>query len=74
VACVNYNPQNRKSHYFKPALRQAQLDVDFLERIFTENLLPPREECFVLEQMAARKPECGNKNPYYRIPYWQLVS
>ncbi|KAN0067108.1 hypothetical protein V8E54_014755 [Elaphomyces granulatus] len=45
---INYDAPRSLRHYFHPALRHAQLDVDFLERIFNEGLLPPTEEFFLI--------------------------
>jgi hypothetical protein len=50
----------RNTHYSRTVTGFAVMDIDFLEKLFNENLIPDSEECGVIEQLKSTRRFCGN--------------
>lgn len=70
IGCVNASSSFLQKHYYTSVKGYTSMDVDFLEQLFNESILPSQEECGVIEPLISRRKYCGE----YFESDWQAVT
>lgn len=70
VGCVNASPSFLQKHYYTSVKGHTSIDLEFLEQLFNESILPSQEECGVIEPLTSRRKYCGE---YFRSS-WTSVT
>ncbi|EAW17145.1 uncharacterized protein NFIA_005070 [Aspergillus fischeri NRRL 181] len=55
IGCVNESPNFLSKHYHSSVKGHTTIDLDFLERLFNDSILPSREDCGVIEPLTSRR-------------------
>ncbi|CBF71257.1 hypothetical protein AN6691.2 [Aspergillus nidulans FGSC A4] len=66
ISCINSAPGPLQKHYHSSLKGHTSIDLEFLERLFNESILPSQEECAVIEPLTTRRKFCVNiqETPY----------
>jgi hypothetical protein len=56
---VNATPDFLQKHYYGSIKGHTSLDLEFLEQLFNESILPAQEECGIIEPLTSRRKFCG---------------
>jgi hypothetical protein len=59
ISCINSGPGPLQKHYHSSLKGHTSIDLEFLERLFNESILPSQEECAVIEPLTTRRKFCG---------------
>lgn len=70
IGCVNASSSFLQKHYYTSVKGYTSMDLDFLEQLFNESILPSQEECGVIEPLTSRRKYCGE----YFESGWQAVT
>jgi hypothetical protein len=60
-ACVNATDHFATPHHRQAIRGYTAMDMDFLENLFNNNILPNTEECGIFEPLASRRKYCGKQ-------------
>lgn len=58
ISCINSAPGPLQKHYHSSLKGHTSIDLEFLERLFNESILPSQEECAVIEPLTTRRKFC----------------
>ncbi|CBF80826.1 predicted protein [Aspergillus nidulans FGSC A4] len=66
ISCINSTPGPLQKHYHSSLKGHTSIDLEFLEQLFNESILPSQEECAVIEPLTTRRKFCVNiqETPY----------
>jgi hypothetical protein len=53
IRCVNATPDFLQKHYYGSIKGHISIDLEFLEQLFNESLLPSQEECGIIEPLTS---------------------
>jgi hypothetical protein len=56
---VNESPDFLQKHYRNSIKGHTTVDLQFLEQLFIDEILPSQEECGVIEPANSRRKYCG---------------
>jgi hypothetical protein len=59
IGCVNESPDFLQKHYYGSIKGHTSLDLEFLEKLFNEAILPSQEECAVIKPLTSRRKYYG---------------
>jgi hypothetical protein len=59
IGCINATAGILQKHYYSSVKGHTTIDLDFLEQLFNNSILPSREDCGVIEPMSSRRKYCG---------------
>jgi hypothetical protein len=59
IGCINELPDVLRKHYYSSIKGYTTLDLEFLEQLFNDSILPSQEECAVIEPLTSRRKFCG---------------
>ncbi|EAW25652.1 uncharacterized protein NFIA_044710 [Aspergillus fischeri NRRL 181] len=58
IGCVNASSSFLQKHYYTSVKGYTSMDLEFLEQLFNESILPSQEECGVIEPLTSRRKYC----------------
>lgn len=59
VECVNQGPGFLQKHYSSSVKGHTSIDLEFLEQLFNDLIMPSQEDCGVIEPLTSRRKFCG---------------
>jgi hypothetical protein len=59
IGCINASANILQKHYYSSVKGHTTIDLDFLEQLFNNSILPPQEDCGVVEPITSRRRYCG---------------
>lgn len=71
IGCVNDDFLPVTKHYRGSIQGHTMIDFEFLEALFNKDILPPTEECGVIESLRTRRKYCGK---YLRTTFLAVTN
>jgi hypothetical protein len=59
IGCVNATPDILQKHYYGSIKGHTSIDLEFLEQLFNDAILPAQEECGIIKPLTSRRKYCG---------------
>lgn len=59
IGCVHGTADFLQKHHYSSVKGHTSIDIDFLEQLFNDSILPSQEECAVIEPLTSRRKYCG---------------
>ncbi|EYE90581.1 uncharacterized protein EURHEDRAFT_466851, partial [Aspergillus ruber CBS 135680] len=58
IGCVHGTADFLQKHHYSSVKGHTSIDIDFLEQLFNDSILPSQEECAVIEPLTSRRKYC----------------
>jgi len=58
IGCIHESPNFLQKHYYGSIKGHTSIDLDFLEQLFNDSILPSQEECAVIEPLTSHQKYC----------------